>query len=194
MTSKTMYDSRKGVDEYVLMAKGYNGRSHVGRLHKLLPEGSKVLELGMGPGVDFEMLAAGFHAVGSDLSQVFLDRYAEIRPDAELLRLDAVSIDTPKRFNAIYSNKVLHHLTAEELQRSLSRQAEVLRYGGVLLHGLWAGTGVEVHQGLRYQRYACGSFAALVPSTLNLIECESYQEMSKADSIRVVLSLKPEKP
>ena len=192
MTGKNVYGTRKSVEEYVLMAKGFDGKSHVERLAGLLPPGADVLELGMGPGVDLDMLSSRFQVVGSDLSQVFLDRYAEMRPGAQLLRLDAVTIDTARRFDAIYSNKVLHHLTVEEMRRSLRRQAELLRSGGVLLHGLWAGTETEAHQGLLYQPYTAETFAAVVPPTLDLIACESYKEMSVADSMRVVLRLKQE--
>ena len=55
------------------------------------------------------MLAQTFVVTGSDLSQAFLDRYASIRPGADLLRLDAITIATDRRFDAIYSDKVLHH-------------------------------------------------------------------------------------
>lgn len=188
-----MYDTPKGVEEYVAMARGFDGRSHAERLKQMLPSGSALLELGMGPGVDLDMLARNFYVIGSDLSKAFLKRYASIRPGAELLCLDAVTIDTEMRFDAIYSNKVLHHLTPAELRRSLIRQAEILRSGGVILHGLWAGTEAETYQGLFSQRYSCGSFAALVPPVLELVECKSYKEMSKDDSIRVVLRLKLEK-
>lgn len=188
-----MYDTRNGVEEYVAMARGFDGTSHVERLKQMLPSGAALLELGMGPGVDLDMLARIFHVIGSDLSKAFLKRYANIRSGAELLCLDAVTIDTEMRFDAIYSNKVLHHLTPAQLQRSLIRQAEILRSGGVLLHGLWAGHEVETYQGLFSQQYSCGSFAALVPPVLELVECESYKEMSRGDSIRVLLRLKKEK-
>ncbi len=187
MTDQTMYDTEDGVEEYVAMARGYDGRTHIERLDLLLPPGSEVLELGMGPGVDLDMLAQRYQAVGSDASQAFLDRYASTHPGAELLRLDAVTIDTTRRFDAIFSNKVLHHLTTEQLTRSLQRQAELLRPGGLLLHGLWAGTTTEDQHGLHSQDYTSDTFAAAVPSVLAVVECTPYREMSEGDSIRVVL-------
>lgn len=190
MTAETIYDTTDGVEEYAAMAEGYDGRTHVARLAQLLPPGADVLELGMGPGVDLDLLAKTFTVVGSDQSQAFLDRYARIRPGTELLKLDAVTIDTDRRFDAIYSNKVLHHLTTEELRRSFKRQAEVLRPGGLLLHGIWAGTSSEDHAGLHDQRYMPETIKAVVPASLEIAECRFYREMDNDDSLRIVLRLK----
>lgn len=187
MTAKTPYDTPGGVEEYTAMAKGYDGRTHVERLRQLLAPGSSVLELGMGPGVDLEMLAQTFTVVGSDRSQAFLDRYAHLKPETELLLLDAVTIETGRRFDAIYSNKVLHHLTAEELHRSFLRQTEIIRPGGLLVHGIWAGTTTERYGGLHDQRYTPETLKTVVPDTLDLVECAFYQEMTSDDSLRVIL-------
>lgn len=188
-----MYETTAGVEEYAAMARGYDGRSHIEILKQMLAEGAGVLELGMGPGVDLDMLAQKFEVLGSDSSQAFLDRYSRTRPEVQVLRLDAVTIDTDSKFDAVYSNKVLHHLTREEMRRSLKRQAEILRSGGILLHGLWAGTETEKHQGLICQRYTPDTFKALVPPSLEIIRCETYKEMSEDDSLRVILRLKQEK-
>ena len=121
------------------------------------------------------------------LFQAFLDRYAERRPDAELLRLDAVTIDTTKRFDCVYSNKALHHLTVDDLTRSLRQQTEVIRSNGLLLHGLWAGDKTENHHGLHSQQYTAETFAATMPPALEIVECTPYQEMTADDSLRLVL-------
>ena len=187
MNANTMYDTPEGADEYAAMAEGYDGRTHIDRLNELLRPGSDVLELGIGPGVDLDMLAETFTVVGSDLSQAFLDRYARIRPDADLMRLDAITIDTDRHFDAIYTNKVLHHLTTEQLHRSLQRQAQVIRPDGLLLHGLWAGTTADDYGGLHDQRYSPETIEAVIPDTLEIVECMFYPEMETDDSLRVVL-------
>lgn len=187
MSADNMYDTADGVEAYATMAEGYDGRTHIEQLHRLLARGSEVLELGIGPGVDLDMLAERFAVVGSDLSQAFLDRYARRRPDVVLMQLDAITIDTDRRFDCIYSNKVLQHLNSEQLTRSLRRQCEVVRPGGLLLHGLWAGTTAEHHGGLHGTRYLPESFDAVVPDTLEVVECTFYAEMCADDSLRVVL-------
>ncbi len=187
MSSSTLYDTVEGVEAYVAMADGFDGWNHIERLHQLLPSGAAVLELGMGPGVDLERLAERYEVVGSDSSQVFLDRYAHRRPETELLLLDAVTIETTRSFDCIYSNKVLHHLTTDELTRSLRRQAELIGPDGLLLHGLWAGTSTENYEGLHSQQYTANTLAAAMPDSLVIAECTSYQEMTAGDSIQVIL-------
>ena len=113
------YDDEENVEAYVQMAEGYDGRELVDVLKKHLPSGSSVLELGMGPGKDLALLAEAYDATGSDSSEVFLRRYRRDHPDADLLLLDAVTLATERRFDAIYSNKVLHHLSVDELRTSL---------------------------------------------------------------------------
>jgi len=82
---------------------------------------------------------------------------------------------------------VLHHLTVDQLHQSLERQAQLLRPGGLLLHGIWAGTTAEEYGGLRDQRYTPETLEAAVPETLDLVECDYYQEISRNDSIRIIL-------
>lgn len=187
MTGASMYDTAEGARAYARMAQGFDGRTHVERLAQLLKPGSSVLELGMGPGVDLDMLAEKFAVVGSDLSPAFLDRYTRLRPGIELEKLDAITIDTARDFDAIYSNKVLQHLTREELRLSLICQSEILRPGGVILHGLWAGSFSNDHNGLHDTRYLPETLEPLVPQSLNITECSFYTEMERDDSLRVIL-------
>jgi len=62
------------------------------------------LELGIGLGKDFNILKKSYAVTGSDNSQVFLDKYKQKHPDADLLFLDAVTIQTDRKFDCIYSN------------------------------------------------------------------------------------------
>jgi trans-aconitate methyltransferase len=87
------------------MADGYDGRNLIDRLKGYRPAGSPVLELGMGPGTDLDMLRQSYEAVGSDTSILFLDRYRETQPDAALLQLDAVTLRTDLKFDAVYTSK-----------------------------------------------------------------------------------------
>ncbi len=126
------YDDEDNVETYVKMAEGYDGRELVAALRQHLPPGATVLELGMGPGKDLALLAEAFTATGSDRSEIFLRRYRRDHPDADLLLLDAVTLETERCFDAIYSNKVLHHLSVDELRKSLHRQVARLNADGLL--------------------------------------------------------------
>ncbi len=50
------FKNKKNVDEYIKMADGYDGRDIIEKLKKYLPVGSTILELGMGPGKDLDIL------------------------------------------------------------------------------------------------------------------------------------------
>ena len=181
------FDTEEGVLEYERMAQGYDGRDLIARLQAYVPRGSSVLELGMGPGKDLDMLLELYEAVGSDNSTVFLDRYRARKESPDIIRLDAVTLDTDRTFDAIYSNKVLHHVTRNELERSLHRQPELLHPGGIALHSLWYGDKEEEHAGMRFVYYTEDTLAPLVPSSFRLVEQTRYAEMENGDSMFVVL-------
>ncbi len=118
------YDSIEHVEQYCSMADGYDGRNLIDRLKVYLPAGSSVLELGMGPGTDLDMLRQSYEAVGSDTSILFLERYRETQPDAALLQLDAVTLRTDLKFDAVYTNKVMHHLDYSQMKASFSDRSK----------------------------------------------------------------------
>lgn len=186
------FDTDEGVEQYAKMAEGYDGRELVEQLVQLRPGGGELLELGMGLGKDLALLAEHFTVTGSDSSQVFLRRYRD-QPSAlevELLELDAVSfegLDAGRRFDVIYSNKVLHHLEREQLPRSWARQAQHLRSGGLAFHSFWHGEGDAEFSGAHFSYYTRESLAAGLPPELELERCTRYTEMEDDDSMLVIL-------
>ena len=85
------FDDEKNVQSYIRMAEGYDGKELIELLKTYLLEGSTVLELGMGPGKDCDMLRRSYQVTGSDNSAVFLELYRKTHPEADLLLLDAVN-------------------------------------------------------------------------------------------------------
>jgi cyclopropane fatty-acyl-phospholipid synthase-like methyltransferase len=183
------YDTEEGVEQYVELAEGYDGAELIEVLRHHLPEGSRVLELGMGPGVDLDLLARTYEVTGSDSSQVFLDRYRADHPDADLLLLDARTLETERSFDAVFSNKVLHHLTREELRASLGEQTRLLPPGGLAMHSFWWGEeDEEPMQGLLFARYTESELIDLISGIgYELAEMARYTEMEDDDSLWVVL-------
>jgi SAM-dependent methyltransferase len=185
------YDDPANVEEYIQMAEGYDGRALIEILAQHLPPGATVLELGMGPGKDLDLLNETFRATGSDNALPFLDRYRASHPEADLLQLNAVTVDTDRTFDGIYSNKVLYHLTRDQLRASLQAQARVLRPGGLMLHSMWYGEGEEEMHGLHFAYYTTASFAELVAGLADklfeVVETARYTEMEPDDSLYVVL-------
>ena len=184
----SFYDSPEGVDRYLERVADRDDPSHTQRLIDLLPEGAAVLELGMGPGRDFERLRQRFIALGTDASLEFLERYQDKRPRADLLQLDAVTLRTDRTFDGTFSNKVLHHLTRPQLEQSFARQADLLLPGGVAVHTLWYGaTAPEEVDGMVHTLHTPDSLAALLPAGLKVEEAVRYTDVAADDSIRLVL-------
>ena len=168
------------------MAEGYDGRELIETLKKHLQPGLKVLELGMGPGKDFDILKKNYEVTGSDKSRIFLERYKKKNKEADLLQLDAINIETDRKFHCIYSNKVLHHLTKDELNLSLKRQEEILLRNGILFHTFWEGKNEEEYHGLRFVYYSIDELTKIFERNLEIIEIKKYKEMKNDDSIYVI--------
>jgi trans-aconitate methyltransferase len=181
------YDDEHNVRQYIQMAEGYDGQLLIDRLITYIPEGSTVLELGMGPGKDLLLLSQSFQAVGSDASKVFIDIFRKDHPDSDVFQMDALAMDTQRRFNTIYSNKVLHHLLPHDLQTSLKRQAPLLNPRGVLLHSFWYGSGQDHMHGLHHVYYTEETLCDIIPETYEVIEIERYAEIEENDSLYIVL-------
>lgn len=181
------YDSEQNVDTYVRMAQGIDGRELVAVLERHLSTGSSVLEIGMGPGKDLPWLGRRFSATGSDNSTIFVDRVSAADPSADVLTLDAVTLETDHRFDAVYSNKVLHQLTPDDLARSLAAQHRVLKPNGIALHSLWWGDRLEVDGGEHCQYYTAQTFADQVGGLFEIVEIRAYREMEENDSLYVVM-------
>ena len=181
------YDQRKNIHEYIKMATGYDGRELIGLLKKYLLEGSSVLELGMGPGKDFDLLQQYYKATGSDVSTIFLDFYRKKHPRADLLLLDANTIETDRKFDGIYSNKVLIHLNKRELSESFGKQREILNKNGVMLHTFWKGNGEEEINGLRFVYYTISELLNIIGNKFEILYIDKYREIKVSDSIVVIL-------
>jgi trans-aconitate methyltransferase len=184
------FDTEEGVQEYLEMAKCHDGRELVAKLTEFLPSGSSVLELGMGPGNDLELLANHYEVTRSDSSKLFLEKYRRKNAEADLMELDAVTLETDRHFDCIFSNKVLQHLFREDLVRSVPRQAAVLENGGLLAHGLWYGDKVEEIGELHFQYYEERHIEEIFGDLFDILLMERYEEMEPGDSIFVMMRKK----
>lgn len=181
-----LYNSAQGVARYLKMAEGFDGRQLIVALGEHLEAGATVLEPGMGPGKDLDILMGRYTVTGSDSSDVFLDRYRIANPDADLLRLNAVTINTDRHFDAIYSNKVMHHLSDEELTVSLARQAKVLTIGGFVMHSFWYGDSYEEYDGMPVYCRNENILRAAFSSCFDIFSMNVYAEMEDGDSVYVI--------
>ena len=66
------YKTKESVEEYIRLAKDVSGKQLIDKLEKFLSFDSTVLEIGSGPGTDWQILSKKHHVTGSDNSIEFL--------------------------------------------------------------------------------------------------------------------------
>ncbi len=180
------YDSKDAVKEYIAAAKDVNSKPLIEKLKNVLEAGSSVLELGSGPGTDWCILSESYNVTGSDMSGEFLNYLKMNNPNGEFIELDAGTLKTEKRFKGIYSNKVLHHLTDEELLKSIDRQAEIVEPHGVICHSFWKGEGTEEFKGMFVNYHTKEALSKLFEKHFELLLIEAYEEFEPNDSIVLI--------
>lgn len=184
--SEAYYHNKKSVDQYIKLAKDVNGRELISKLKNHLSPESKLLEIGSGPGTDWRILNEDFNVIGSDNSKEFLKHLRSNNPSGIFLEIDAITINTKENFKGIYSNKVLQHLTNEELSDSIKRQYEVLTDGGIVCHSFWKGEGAEFYNGLFVNYQTEESLTKLFETYFYLLTMDSYAEFEDGDSILLI--------
>ncbi len=184
------FNNKKNVEDYIRMADGFDGAEIIKILHRYLRAGSSVLEIGMGPGKDLDILKETYTVTGSDLSPVFINMYLEKHPDADVVILDAISMYISRKFDCIYSNKVLHSITEKQFKTSLTNQIKLLNPGGILCHTLWYGDKVIDVHGMRFQYYTEKTILKHLPHDNELIYVENYKEMDDNDSLLIIVKKK----
>ncbi|WP_371805413.1 trans-aconitate 2-methyltransferase [Candidatus Lokiarchaeum ossiferum] len=184
------FHEKENVEKYIKMAEGYDGKELIKELTNFLPTESSILEIGIGPGVDFLILEQYFQVTGSDNSQVFVDRFKKRHPSANVLNLDAVSLKTEIKYQGLYSNKVLHHLSRDQLKQSILRQADILQTNGIICHSFWQGDKEENMDGLLFIYYTMEQLQALFQEHFQILKMEQYQEMEPNDSIYLIAKKK----
>ena len=184
------FDSEKNVLDYIKMVKDYDGTELINKLRPYLKEGSTILEIGMGPGADLDILKKYYTVTGSDSSAIFVNRYKKRYPDADVFILDVKDMKLDRKFDCVYSNKVLIHLTKEECINSLRNQKKVLNPKGILFHTFWHGDKVEKHHGLLFNYYTEDEIRSIVKDDYEVLTIQRYMEFENDDSLYVILQKK----
>ena len=148
-----------------------------------LSKDAHVLEIGTGPGTDWELLNSNYKVIGSDNSDEFIKRLISKHPIGEFLNLDAVTLQTDNKFDGIYSNKVMHHLNDDEIEASIKMQYQLLHPAGIICHSFWKGEGSELYNGLFVNYHTSESLIDLIAGQFEILALEHYQEFEEDDSI-----------
>ena len=176
------YHTKKSVREYIKMAEGHDGKQLIARLKDFLPAGSRLLEIGSGPGKGWKLLRKHYQVIGSDYSKAFLKHLRTSYPEGDFREMDAASLLTNDHFDGIYSNKVLHHLKDDALIKSIKRQYELLHPGGIVCHSFWYGQDSEYYNDMFVNYHSDEGIRVLFGEYFNHKLFLYYKEFEKADS------------
>jgi cyclopropane fatty-acyl-phospholipid synthase-like methyltransferase len=180
------YNDPSKVDEYEKMCDEYDGSELYKVLDTYLKNDDTILELGCGPGNDIIHLQNKYIVTGSDLSDEFLLRCKKRFPDLSFQKLDAVSINADKVYDCVFSNKVLHHLTFEELENSFNQQQNVIKPNGKFAHTFWLGEKEFMMEGMLFVFHNKEKLLNLVSQYFTILETYNYKEFEENDSIFIL--------
>lgn len=180
------YKSKESVEEYVRLAKDVSGHELIQKLKKILKEKATILEIGSGPGTDWEILNQYYKVTGSDNSKAFLDHLKKRHPDDDFLNLDAVTLEIDSSYDGIYSNKVMHHLQSEELRESIKRQCAILNENGIICHSFWKGEGTENFKGMFVNYHNSSDLETFFGALFDIVLIEEYKEFDEGDSLLLI--------
>ncbi len=181
------YHDPKNAKSYAAMCEGYDASEQLGIFYKALPDGATVLELGSGPGNDLELLSTHYEVTGSDSSPAFIHMLHSRFPHLPIVRLDAANLEINETYNAIYSNKVLHHLSDEELIQSFAQQAKILTKGGMLFHLIWARLDQpEGVQDMVFEARDIATMTKIMGSEFKLNSVQEFAEFEEGDSLALL--------
>lgn len=184
--STSYYQNEKVVNEYIKMAEGHDGKALINKYINFIEKNAHILELGTGPGSDWKIWNETHQITGSDYSKEFIVQLKTNFPKGNFLNLDAITIDTSLQFDAIYSNKVLHHLTNDELVQSFKKQHSTLKANGFIGHSFWKGQDNEYFNGMFVNYHDKEALNVFLAPFFELVHFELYEEFEKDDSIFII--------
>lgn len=188
--STDYYQSKESVEGYLKAAAEVNSKPLIEKLKRFLSASSTLLELGSGPGTDWQILNETYNVTGSDNSDEFLNHLKAENTNGKFLNLDAVSIKTEQQFDGIYSNKVLHHLEDYELEKSIAVQLEVLNPNGIICHSFWKGEGTDMFSGMFVNYHTSSELKTLFEPHFEILLLQEYSEFEASDSLVMIAQKK----
>lgn len=174
------FNDEEFVNKYIEMVKGYDSRFILEKFRDNIDTSKTILELGCGIGLDYFELKKYYNITASDYSDVFIKKLKNISSD-NFLKIDAKDINITKKFDVIFSNKVLQVFNDEELIQSFKSQYKTLNQNGMIFHCMWFG-----ESSIRDFNYINIEKLEKVLNNLFTYELVYYSEFEKNDSVIVI--------
>lgn len=115
---------------------GYSENLSIKSLEKfssLLPQNSKVLDIGCGGGQDSKFLSdKGFNVLGIDISREMIKLAHKHDSKINFKLMDVVDLPASKKFNGIWCSRVFHNIPIKEQEKFIKKFNTLLIKNGVL--------------------------------------------------------------
>lgn len=179
---KNVYDDREFIDFYFEMVKDYDNSFVVNNFKNYVKKGCSVLELGMGPALDYDALKDEYNFTVSDTSQIFIDIFNQ-NHQSKAINVCAKSIDVNEKYDCIFSNKVLQVLEDDEIKESFINQHKALNDNGVIVHCIW----IDEKEEKKESNYTTlKKLNEFIKDLFTIVDIIHYSEMEDDDSIILV--------
>ena len=134
MTTKAVLVYDEISEEYAKKIAAIPSINQFKLFQKYVPKGSIVLDAGCAAGRDCQMLATEeYDVTGIDLSKNLLAVAKRENPSLHFDLGDIRALPfTNASFDAIWANAVIHHLTKEDIAKTLKEFCRVLKPGGII--------------------------------------------------------------
>lgn len=143
--SVTLASYEQGVEAYLGASSPTPHPAYEEFLHgvvSLLPAGSRMLELGTGPGDDALFFEEhGLRVQRTDGARAFVERLRSNGHQANVLDVTIDEFGGP--FDVVFANAVLLHLTVDQFDTVLTKAAQAVRPDGLLVFTVKEGDGTQ---------------------------------------------------
>lgn len=180
--------SEKEVNDYEKMLEDYDNSFIISIFKKYIPKNIDVLELGCGTGKDYLSLKNEYNILPSDFSSEFVKKMNE-KYDDVAIKLDAKKIEIDRKFDCIFSNKVLNVFNDSEMKESFKNQHDKLKTNGLVFHTLWFGN-EEYGQNKDYCNYINEHrLRNVIGDNFEIIHKDIYTELEENDSLVLIAKM-----
>lgn len=179
---KNVFNSLKKARSYIDMLEGYDNSFIVSNFKAHINQNCKVLELGMGPALDYDSLKDEYDITVSDTSDAFIKLFNE-KYDDTALNICVKDIVIDERFDCIFTNKVLQVLNDDEMKESFINQYNALNDKGMIFHCIWIGEGFE---DCSSNYTSVDKLEKMINSLFTIEKIITYSEIEQNDSIILI--------
>lgn len=166
--------------EYFKASEGLEAKLLMARLEKYLEASSSLLDLDGEQSVELMYLRDNLAMHGTEYKEKILNSYETNTEIPNSVK------NVFRKFDCIYSNKVMTHITENQVIESAAKQYNRLNPGGLICHTFWRGdSDVEVN-GEKTYYYELEDIRNIFNEHFTILELAYFTEKVPNDSIYII--------